>query len=145
MDLAENRRARFDYEIKEKLVAGIELHGHEVKSVKNKRMGLAGGHVIIRNGEAWLLNVSIPSYQPNNIPENYDPLRTRRLLLKKDEIAHLAGSQKNKSTSLVPLRAILHKNLIKIEIGLGISRKKSDKRELLKKRSALREMRNRER
>ena len=148
--LSENRRARFDYEISETIKAGIELRGFEVKSAKLGRMQLAGSYAIIRGGsprrslrrsagEAWLLNSQIPPYQPKNMPPDYDPGRSRRLLLHSDEIASLQGKLKEKLT-LVPLRVLLEKNLIKIELGLGKSRKKSDKRELLKKRAAEREM-----
>lgn len=139
--IAENRRAKFDYQILETFEAGIELEGLEVKSAKNSRMGLAGSYAIIRNGEAWLLNAQIPAYQPNNTPKDYDLLRKRRLLLRKNEIASLANRLKEKGLSLIPLRAFVKRNLIKIELGLARPRKKHDKREILKKRAAYREMR----
>jgi SsrA-binding protein len=138
--IAENRRARFDYEISDTLEAGMELKGLEVKSAKAGRFNIAGSRVVIRQGEAWLLNSQIPPYQPNNTPADYDPGRTRRLLLRKEEIAGLIGKLKSKSVFLIPLRAYIKNNLIKIELGLGKSRKKSDKREILKKRTAEREM-----
>ncbi len=138
--LAENRRARFDYDISETIEAGIELLGHEVKSVRSGQMNIAGSHALIRGGEAWLLNATIPAYQPLNAPENYDPKRTRRLLLKKEEIKSLVGKIKEKY-SLIPLRAYAKNNRIKIELGLGRPRKKYDKRELLKKRTMEGEMR----
>jgi len=139
--LAENRRARFDYEILETLEAGIELKGHEVKSVKSGRLGIAGSYAVIRGGEAWLLNSQIPPYQPKNTPPDYDPTRTRRLLLRSDEIKRLVGVLKEKSVTLVPLNAHLKRGIVKIELGIGRSKKKSDKREVLKKRAAEREMR----
>jgi SsrA-binding protein len=138
--LSENRRARFDYKISETFMAGIELRGFEVKSAKLGRMQLAGSYAIIRDGEVWLINSQIPPYQPKNAPPDYDPGRSRRLLLHGDEINFLQGKLKEKLT-LVPLRAVSEKNLIKIELGLGKPLKKSDKRELLKKRAAEREMR----
>ena len=79
---AENRKARFEYEILEKYEAGIELEGSEVKAIRSGRMSLEGSFVIIRGGEAFLINANIPPYQPNNIPPDYDPLRSRRLLLR---------------------------------------------------------------
>ena len=139
--LSENRKARFDYEIKETIEAGIELRGFEVKSVKLGRMGIVGSNVIVRGGEAWLVNSQIPPYQQNNTPAGYDPSRTRRLLLHKKEIAHLVGSVKEKTVSLIPLRVVVKNGIVKLEIGLGRSRKKHDKRELLKKRATIREMR----
>src|SRR5437870_5078093 len=90
-DLAENRRARFDYEILETLEAGLELSGGEIKSIRAGKANLAGSYVIIRGGEAWLINAQIPPYQPKNTLPDYDPGHTRRLLLKKTEIAHLLG------------------------------------------------------
>ncbi len=137
--IAENRRARFDYTITETLEAGIELLGHEVKSAKAGRLNLAGSYVIVRAGEAWLINSQIPPYQPKNTAADYDPSRSRRLLLQKDEIAKLAGAFKAKQF-LIPLHAYIKNNFIKIELGLGKSRKKSDKREILKKRAAEKEI-----
>ena len=139
--LSENRRARFDYEILETIEAGIELQGFEVKSAKLGQMNIAGGHVVIRGGEVWLLNSQVPPYQPKNSPQDYDPARTRRLLLHKEEIRELLGRLKERTITLIPLRVIVKKGLVKIELGLARSRKAKDKRELLKKRAAGREMR----
>ena len=80
---AENRKARFNYEILGKYEAGIELLGSEVKSVREGQMSLEGAFVIIRGGEAYLINANIPPYQPKNAQKDYDPLRNRRLLLTK--------------------------------------------------------------
>ncbi len=139
--LSENRRARFDYEVLETFEAGIELLGTEVKSAKESRVNLSGSHAVIRGGEAWLLNADIPPYQPKNAPEDYDPKRTRRLLLHQSEIKSLTGKLHEKGLALVPLLAYLKNGLIKIELGLAKSRKKRDKREVLKKRAHEREMR----
>jgi SsrA-binding protein len=140
-DLSENRRGRFDYDISDSYEAGIELEGQEVKSVKAGRGNLSGSHVLIRNGEAWLMNASIPPYQPKNADENYDPSRTRRLLLKQAEIRALTGRVAEKGIALIPLRMYESHGLVKVELGLGRSRKAHDKRELLKKRDTDREMR----
>ncbi len=139
--IAENRRARFDYEVSEMFEAGIELKGFEVKSAKAGHIQLAGSHALVRGRELWLLNSQIPPYQPKNAPPDYDPGRTRRLLLHAEEIKRLAGIVKEKKSSLIPLRAYVKNNLVKIELGLGRPKKKSDKREILKKRSHEREMR----
>lgn len=139
--LAENRRARFDYEILETFEAGISLFGYEVKSVKAGRVNLGGSYAVARKNEVWLLNAQIPAYQPKNAPQDYDDKRSRRLLLHREEIKKLIGQLHEKGLSLLPLRAYLKRGLIKIELGLGRSRKKQDKRELLKKRVHEREMR----
>jgi SsrA-binding protein len=138
--LAENRRARFDHEIVDTIEAGIELIGGEVKSVKSGHFELSGSYAIIRGGELWLLNSKIPPYQPKNMPESYEPTRTRRLLLKKEEIKTLTGKLEEKGWSLIPLNSYLKHGIIKIGLGLGRARNKGDKRELLKKRDIEREM-----
>jgi SsrA-binding protein len=138
--LSENRRALFDYAILEHFDAGIELTGHEVKSVKAGHASLAGAYAIIRGGEIFLINCQIPPYQQNNAPEDYESSRTRRLLLHKEEIGSLAGKLKTKGLSLLALSFFLKKNLVKVDLGLGRSRKAHDKRELLKKRATDREV-----
>ena len=138
---AENRKARFDYEILEKYEAGIELLGVEVKSVRSGRMSLEGAFIIVRGGEVYLINANVPPYQPKNAPKDYDPLRNRRLLLTKKEITELAGSEKNKSLTIVPISVYNKNRKIKIEIALVKGKKKRDKRETIKKRETDRAMR----
>jgi SsrA-binding protein len=142
--IAENRRARFDYEIKESFEAGIELGGFEVKSARGGSFQIAGAHVIVRGKEAWLVNAHIPPYQPKNTPADYEEDRARRLLLSRAEIERLDGILRDKSMRAVPLRAYLAHRLIKLEIGIGRSKRKSDKRETLKARAHRREMRERD-
>lgn len=137
-----NKRAYFDYEILETLEAGIELKGYEVKSIKNGRINLAGSYVVIRGGEAYLLNCDISPYQPANMPKNYDSKQKRRLLLKKQEISGLIGRIQEKGLTLLPLKAYTKRGKIKLEIGLAKSRKKADKREYIKKRDAKKEIGN---
>ena len=138
---AENRKARFNYEILEKYEAGIEFLGVEVKSVRGGQMSLEGAFVIIRGGEAFLINANIPPYQAKNTPKDYDPLRNRKLLLTKKEIAELAGSEKTKSLTVVPLSVYNRSRKIKVEIALVKGKKKYDKRESIKKRDTDREIR----
>ena len=138
---AENRKARFDYEILEKYEAGIELLGTEVKSVRGGRMALEGSFVIVRGGEAFLINANIPPYQPQNAPADYDPLRNRKILLTKKEIAELAGSEKNRSLTIVPLAVYNKGRKIKVSLALSKGKKKFDKRETIKKRETDREIR----
>src|SRR3989338_2613689 len=138
---AENRKARFDYEILEKYEAGIELLGTEVKSVRSGKMSLEGAFVIVRGGEAYLINANIPPYQPKNALKDYDPLRNRRLLLTKKEISKLASTEKNKSLTIVPILVYNKGRKIKIEIAEVKGKKKRDKRETIKKREMEREIR----
>lgn len=138
---AENRKARFNYEILEKYETGIELLGTEVKSVRGGQMSLEGAFVIVRGGEAYLINANVPPYQMKNAPKDYDPLRNRKLLLTKKEINELQGSEKNKSLTIVPISVYNKGRKIKLEIALVKGKKKYDKRETLKKRDTDRELR----
>ena len=137
----ENRKVHFDYEILEKYEAGIELLGDEVKSVRGGRMSLEGAFVIIRGGECFLINSNIPPYQVKNAPKDYDPIRNRKLLLTKKEITELAGSDKNKALTIVPLAVYNKARKIKISIALAKGKKLRDKRENIKKRDTDREIR----
>lgn len=138
--LIQNKKARFDYEILEKLAAGIELFGFEVKSLRGKSGSLEGSYVTIRGGEAYLINASIPPFQPNNTPKGYDPKRNRRLLLTKKEIMRLASIENKKGLTTVPLSVYNQGRKIKVEIGVVRGKKQFDKRQTLKKRDAYREI-----
>jgi len=136
---AENRKARFNYEILEKYETGIELLGTEVKSVRSGRMSLDGSFAIVRGGEIFLISANIPPYQIKNAPKDYDPLRNRKLLLTKKEISELSGSEKTNLT-IVPISVYNKNRKIKVEIALVKGKKKFDKRETLKKRDTDREI-----
>jgi SsrA-binding protein len=138
---AENRKAYFDYEVLEKYDGGIELLGVEVKSVRGGRMSLEGAFVIIRGGEAFLINSNIPPYQVKNSPKDYDPIRNRKLLLTKKEIRELAASEKNKSLTIIPISVYNKNRKIKVNIALVKGKKQKDKRENIKKRETDREIR----
>ncbi len=131
---AENRKARFDYEILEKYEGGIELLGTEVKGVRAGQVSLEGAFVIVRGGEAFLINANIQPFQIKNAPKDYDPLRNRKILLTKKEIRELADTEKNKSLTIVPISMYNKGRKIKIEIALVKGKKKFDKRETIKKR-----------
>tara|TARA_Y100000310_G_scaffold344478_1_gene457459 strand:- start:468 stop:911 length:444 start_codon:yes stop_codon:yes gene_type:complete len=133
-NIAVNRGARRDYEILDTFEAGMELKGFEVKAIKTGHINLAGSFVVIKKNEAWLLNANIPPYQPANTPEDYDPKRTRKLLLSAAEIKSLMGKTKEKNLTIVPLRVYNKGRLLKMEIGLGRGKKRADKREDIKKR-----------
>lgn len=140
MDLAVNRRATFDYETLESHEAGIQLSGHEVKSTRAGRTGLAGAFVIIRGGEAWLLNATIPPYQTKNTPPGYDPSRARKLLLHARELKALIGKSVEKGLTLVPLSLYTKGPRIKLSFALARRRKKHDQREAIKRRDVEREI-----
>jgi len=138
--LAENKKARFDYKILEKFEAGMVLIGHEVKSIKSGRMSLKGSYVVLKGEEMYLIGANIPPYQPKNAPKDYEPERSRKLLLTKSEIKHLIGKTKEKGLTLVPLRVYTKRSKIKLEFGIAKGRKKVDKREVIKKREIEREI-----
>lgn len=140
MILIKNKKAYFDYEILEKFEAGIELFGHEVKSLKNKRGTLDGSRVIIRGGEAFVVGFDIPPYQPKNIPGNYETQRTRKLLLRKKEIKYLIGKSNVSGLTLAPLAVYNKGRLIKIEFAVVKGLKNQDKREKIKEREAKRKI-----
>lgn len=139
--LAENKKAYYSYAILEKFEAGLVLIGQEVKSIRSGRINLAGSYVVIRDEEAYLIGCNIPPYQPKNAPPDYNPERSRKLLLKKSEIKYLIGKTKQKSLTLVPLRVYTKKQRIKLEFGIAKGKRKIDKRETIKKRETAREMR----
>lgn len=138
--LIENKKAFFDYEILEKFEAGLELLGFEVKALRNKQGSLLGARVIIRGGEAYVIGMEIPPYQPKNTPPDYDPQRTRKLLLKKDEIKYLLGKSEERGLTIVPIRVYNKGRVIKTEIGVARGKKKYDKREKIKKRESKRKI-----
>lgn len=138
--LSDNKKARFDYEILEKFEAGIILNGQEVKSIRKGNISLKGSYVIIRGGEPYLVGANIPPYQPKNASPDYDPERSRKLLLNKKEIDHLVGKVEERGLTLVPLKVYTKYARIKLEFGIGKGKKKSDKRETIKKRDTEREI-----
>jgi SsrA-binding protein len=139
--LSVNRRAKYDYEILETYEAGLVLKGFEVKAIKTGKASLKGSFVKIKNNEAWLLNAHISPYQIKNTPPDYDPQRSRKLLLKKSEIKSLIGKTKQQGLTLVPLKLYTKKSRIKLEFALAKGKKKVDKRETIKKREFEREKR----
>ena len=137
---ADNRKAHFDYEILETYQAGLVLNGQEVKSIKLGRIQLTGSYVILRGEELFLVGANIPPYQPANAPKDYDPERSRKLLLHKDEISHLIGKSKQKGLTFIPLKVYNDKRKLKLEFALARGKKKADKREDIKLREAKREI-----
>jgi SsrA-binding protein len=136
--LAANRRALFDYEIEEKVEAGIALSGPEVKSAKGGQINLSGAYVVFNAGKPALIGARISPYPYSAVEE--DPERTRQLLLSKAQIEDLRGKIEQSGYTLMPLRAYVTRGLIKIELGLGRGKRRYDKRETIKKRDVQREI-----
>jgi len=134
--ITENKKAYFNYQILEKFEAGLVLIGQEVKSIKSGRINLAGSYVALRGGEFFLVGCNIPPYQPKNAPSDYNPERSRKLLLRKQEIKCLIGKARQKGLTLLPLKVYTKRGKIKLEFGIAKGRRRFDKRELIKKREA---------
>lgn len=141
--LIENKKVYFDYEVLEKYEAGLELYGHEVKSLKTHRGNIKGSRVIARGSEVFLVGMDIPPYQPKNTPPEYESQRTRRLLLHRKEISHLAGKAEERGLTIIATRVYTVRGRIKVEIALVRGKKKYEKREKIKKRDVEREIRRR--
>jgi SsrA-binding protein len=138
-----NNKIHHDYEILEKYSCGVELLGHEVKSIKKGMVSLVGGKVLLRGGEVFAIGIDIHPYQENNIITNknlksdiikYDKLRTRRLLMKKSEIVKLYKTLENKIMHLLPYSLYESHGLVKLDIALCKKLNKHDKREKIKER-----------
>jgi SsrA-binding protein len=137
--LAKNRRATFDYELTEHLVAGLVLSGDEVKSLKAGHGSLKGSFVALRGEEAFLQGAHITPYAKASDRAGIDPTRHRKLLLHRKQIDELIA-HKQSGLSVVPTALLLAGSLIKIEIGIGRGKKRYDKRETIKRRDTDREL-----
>lgn len=137
--LAQNKKARHDYNILETVEAGIVLTGTEIKSVREGRVTLKDGFAQIKNDEAWLENVHISEYTAGN-RFNHDPLRRRKLLLHKKQIVQLGQKTSAKGVTLVPLKVYLKNGFAKVLIGVATGKHEYDKRETIKRRDQEREI-----
>ncbi len=135
-----NKKAHFNYEILEKMNAGIKLLGFEAKSLRNNQGSLEGAYIIVRGGEAFLIGAHIPPFQPANTPDSYDPYRNRKLLLTKKELVKLGDIDNKKGLTITPLSVYSKGKNLKLEIGIGRGKKKYDKREDIKKRDTARDV-----
>jgi SsrA-binding protein len=140
-DVAVNRRAYHDYFVDEKFECGIVLTGSEVKSLRSGKCNLREGFVRIDGvgNAAWLENVHIAPYEQANLM-NHDPLRSRKLLLHRKEVASLIGKVRQKGYTLIPLRVYFSRNHAKAEVGLARGKKQFDKRQAIAERDAKREI-----
>ena len=137
--IAVNRRATHDYHIDERIEAGLQLTGTEIKSIREGRINLREGYARIQNGEAWLTNVHIAPYEHGN-RYNHEPLRERKLLLHRREISELIGKVRQRGYTLVPLQVYLKHGKAKVELGLARGKREYDKRESIARRDAEREI-----
>ena len=146
MNLLEHKKAHFDYETLEEFEAGLELLGHEVKSLRAKHGKLEGAHIIVRPSgrrgglEAYIVGMDIPPYQPANTPKEYDSSRSRRLLLTKKELSKLADAEGQKGLTIVPLTVYNKGSKVKMRVAIAKGRKKYDKRSVLKERDTKRDI-----
>lgn len=139
MAVANNRKARFDYEILKTFTAGIELLGLEVKAAREGKINLRGAFIAVRGSEAFLIGAEIPPYQPKNAPKEYDATRARKLLLTKNEIHELSGAESTKGLTIVPLSVYNKGRFLKLDLAIARGKKQFDKRESIKKRDVERE------
>lgn len=136
--LATNRKAFRDYEVLDRIEAGIELRGAEVKSIRDRRFSLNEAHARIENGQIRLYGFHIQHYEHARI-EEHDPIRPKRLLLHRREIDRLFGQVTVKGMALVPLKLYFRHGHVKVELGLCRGKHFADKREVIRRRTADRE------
>ncbi len=139
MTLVEYKKAYLRFAPLESFSAGLELVGGEVKALRGKLGSLDGSRVVVRGGEAFIVGMTIPPYQAANTPKEYDPERARRLLLQEKEIAELLSAESKKGLTIIPLEVYTSGKFVKARIAIVRGKGKSDRREDLKKRDAMRE------
>lgn len=137
--IAKNPTAYHNYEIIDKIEAGIVLYGTEIKSIRNGKVNLKDSYAITKNGEVYVYGMHISPYEHGNI-FNLDPLRNKKLLLNRKEINKLIGMTQQKGYSLVPIKIYFKANLVKLELGIGKGKKLYDKRQDLAKKDAQRQI-----
>ncbi|HZO33732.1 MAG TPA: SsrA-binding protein SmpB [Gaiellaceae bacterium] len=137
--IAENRRARHDYQLLDRFEAGLVLTGTEVKSLRNGRATLAQAYAEVRDGEAWLVGLEIATYDQGN-RANHEPMRARKLLLHRREIDSLYGKVREKGLTIVPTRLYFKDSRVKVELAVARGKEQRDKRRDLMERDARRAM-----
>jgi len=143
-DIAVNRRATYDYEILERIEAGLVLLSSEIKSIRDNRVNLSGAYAFPQNDELWLQNCHIAPY-PSAVRNNHEPLRPRKLLLKKEQLRRFSEVAKQKGYTIVPLKIYISGHYAKIQLGVGRGKKRYDKRRAIADRDRRREAREAER
>jgi SsrA-binding protein len=139
--IARNRRASHDYFLEKSYEAGLVLHGAEIKSIRANRINLQEGFVQEKDGELWLLSVHISPYEQSGVYGSFEPLRPRKLLLHKKEIAQIVSKMRERGYTVVPTMVFLKRGKAKIEIALAKGKRQYDKRADLAKRDSEREIR----
>jgi SsrA-binding protein len=137
--IAENRKARHDYFIEDRMEAGLVLKGTEVKSLRQGRANLKDAYARIKNGEAWVHQMHIGPY-PFAYYDNHEPLRVRKLLMHKHEIKKLTGKLTERGYALIPLRLYFREGKVKVLLGLAKGKRKHDKRETIRRRDEKRDL-----
>ena len=137
--IARNKRAGFDYEVEEKLEAGLELLGSEVKSLRDGQANLADSYAIPKDGQLYLLNAHVGPYQPSSV-FSHSPTRTRRLLMHRKEIDHWAAKVHERGYSIIPLMLYFKNGLVKVQLGLARGKTHEDRRAAIKEREMQREI-----
>lgn len=137
--ISKNPTAYHNYNIGNKIEAGIVLTGTEIKSIRQGNANLKDSYAVLKNGEVFIIGMHISPYEHGNI-FNKDPLRDRKLLLNKREIDKLIGLTKQKGYSLIPISLYFKGNLVKVELGIGKGKKLYDKRQDLAKKDAERQI-----
>ena len=137
--MATNRRARYDYDIEETFEAGMVLTGAEVKSLRAGRASLTEAYARVSDGEVWLENLHISPYAQAAV-RDYDPLRSRKLLLHRQQIERLIGKTQESGVTLVPMRLYFKRGLAKLQLGLGRGKRRYEKRQAIAEREHRREM-----
>lgn len=139
--IARNRRASYDYHLEKSFQAGIVLVGSEIKSIRANRINLQEGFVQERDGELWLMNVHISSYEQGGVYGYVEPMRPRKLLLHKKEIAQIISRIRERGYTVVPTMVFLQKGRAKVEIALAKGKRQYDKRDTESKRDSDRQIR----
>lgn len=139
-NLAENRRASFDYELMDRYEAGLVLTGAEVKSAKAGHMSLKGSFVVVKESELYLMNSLISPYKLAHKDTRHDDRRSRKLLLRRSEIRSLIGKSRVEGLTLVPIRVYTRNRLVKLEFAVGKGKRQYDKRDKIRKREANRDI-----
>ena len=139
--IAQNRKARFDYEVLDTVEAGLVLTGSEIKAIREGRISLREAYAKPEAGELWLVNAHIAQYSAGGAANNHDPTRPRKLLLHRDQIRRLSKQVAEKGYTLVPLRLYIKRHMAKVELGLARGRRQYDKRRVIIERERKREAR----
>ena len=140
MDYTSNKKVYANYTIRDKFEVGVQLLGHEVKSIRAGKVSLSGSFVVIRGAEAYLTGATISPYQPHNVSSSYKKDRPRKLLLHKKELKELIGVSQQRGLTILPLRMYNKGAKIKLEIAIAQGKRKYEKREAIKKRDVRRDI-----